>query len=183
MKEHAEQLLRASLAAPGSMWSKAAAEGLALSSLSPSGWQSDEFCQGGQSPASQVQGQWLGTVFWERTPLGLVWEDRVLSCAVSDSPGYLHHVGLVFLDVAEQRFHGPPSSNNILCKKQKVHQSNLHSTLLFTFAELFLINKMHIHFKCQPIGVHTESRISYAFVGISFGDCAGEYSSCILQLC
>lgn len=102
-------------------------------------------------------------------PLGLVWEDRALSCAVSDSPGYLHHVGLVFLDAAEQRFHGPPSSNNILCKKQKAHQSNLHSILFFTFAELFLINKMHIYFKGQPIRVHTESRISYVFMGISFG--------------
>lgn len=88
---------------------------------------------------------------------------------MSDSPGYLHHVGLVFLDAAKQRFHGPPSSNNILCKKQKAHQGNLHSILLFTIAELFLINKMHIHFKCQPIRVHTESRISYAFMGISFG--------------
>lgn len=43
---------------------------------------------------------------------------------MSDSPGYLNHVGLVFLYAAEQCFHGPPSSNKILHKEDRQIQPN-----------------------------------------------------------
>lgn len=45
----------------------------------------------------------------------------------------------------------------------------LGNITLFTLAELFLINTMHINFKYQPTGVNIGSRISYVFMGISFG--------------
>lgn len=45
---------------------------------------------------------------------------------MSYSPGHLNHVGLVFLYATEQRFHGPPGSNNILCKEDRQIQLLVH---------------------------------------------------------
>lgn len=60
---------------------------------------------------------------------------------MSYSPGYLNHVGLVFLYAGEQGFHGPPSSNDILGKRtDKFGKMPSSSIIAFSPREVFLVN-------------------------------------------
>lgn len=61
-----------------------------------------------------------------------------------------------------------PVPTTSFSKSRQVQQGSFHSMMLFTFAELFLTNKMHITFKCQPVEVNTGSRITNDFMGILF---------------
>jgi hypothetical protein len=89
---------------------------------------------------------WMRLCLWKEHPvlgslLGLFVKMHIITLCMFYLPGYLNHVGLVFLYAAEQCFHGPPRSNNILGKRtDKFTKRYLCNITAFSSRELFLIN-------------------------------------------
>lgn len=77
-------------------------------------------------------------------------------------------LGLYFSMLLSRAFMVLPVPTTSFVKSRHVQYGSLHSIMPFILAELSLINRMHIHFKCQPAGVKTGRRITYGFMGISF---------------